>query len=463
MRGNWSLGWRVTVGLMIFQALTLLAVAWLGIALAFKATSGGVVVHPRLPVSIARSLVRDANGRIGLAPTSQLREFMSASPGLWIIARSPDGEELTYGPVPDVTSAVMALANDIRTIDIRATDRADYLTSRFDNLDTAVGRATIWTGGGGFLSDVDAVLRLGGIAVILPVLALIVLTVIGVPLVIHFSLRSVKQVASQIDQIDYEARGTQIEGGQLPREILPMVRGMNKALLRIDAGSELTERFFVNAAHELRTPIAILQVRLEVLDPGPETDKFKLIVRRLAVLVKQLLDIETFRQNPPERRLVDLGKIVAEAIADLAPYAVAEGYTISLDCPEDPVWVNGDAAALDRMFVNLIQNAVQHGGKKGSISVRVAESGVIEVEDQGPGIDHAKRDLIFEAFYRFTPHGSGAGLGLKMVRDIARAHGGEVVLEPETGVGSRFVVSLPVHNQHESGQQPSRSQAGRSP
>ncbi|MGP4753685.1 sensor histidine kinase [Agrobacterium pusense] len=114
----------------------------------------------------------------------------------------------------------------------------------------------------------------------------------------------------------------------------------------------------------------------------------------------------------------------------------------------------GDRAALDRLFVNLIQNAIQHGGKSGAISIRLSEQGTVEVEDEGPGIAEDKRERIFDAFYRINGHGGGSGLGLKIVRDIAREHGGDVTLQATGGAGSKFRVYLPYDGQPASRQTP---------
>ncbi|MEH0295547.1 HAMP domain-containing sensor histidine kinase [Agrobacterium sp. CCNWLW71] len=451
---TWSLSRRLTLCIMAFQALTLLALASYALAVFFKADSDGVVIHPQLTSSIAASVHRDGPGSVSLRPTAQLRDFMSSSPNLWIIVKESDGGELNYGPVPEATSSMLAALDDLKTIDIRGSETSTYLTSRLEAFDSAAGRVTIWTGGGAFISDAQAILLLGGIFTAIPIIVLLTLTAIGLPLVVRFSLKSIRELSAQIATVDYQARGRQIEVSRLPLEIYPMVRGLNDAFRRIDEGAEATERFFVNAAHELRTPVAILQVRVAGLEPGPETEKIKLVVRRLAALANQLLAIETLRQSPNERRRLNLGEVVAEAVGDLAPYAVAEGYTISLDAPEVPVWTMGDRAALDRLFVNLIQNAIQHGGKSGAISIRLSEQGTVEVEDEGPGIAEDKRERIFDAFYRINGHGGGSGLGLKIVRDIAREHGGDVTLQATGGAGSKFRVYLPYDGQPASRQTP---------
>jgi signal transduction histidine kinase len=440
---TWSLSRRLTLSIMTFQALTLVAVTCAGLAIHFKADVDGNVIHPQLTSSVGDSVRRKSDGTIVMVPTPQLKDFISSSPGLWILVRGSDGATLSYGPVPTVTAPFLAAASDLKTIDIRGSEVGSYVTSRLENRETSAGKVSIWAGGGAFISDPQAIIMLGGIVTVAPIIMLLLLTAIALPLVVRFSLKSIREVSAQIDTINYQARGTQIEIKRLPAEIFPMVRGLNAALRRIDEGVEALERFFVNAAHELRTPVAILQVRVDGLDPGEETEKIRMVVRRLAALANQLLAFETFRQHTTEHQRLNLVDIVAEAVGDLAPYAVSEGYTISLDAPDTPIWVRGDKVALDRMFVNLIQNSIQHGGKKGAISVRVSVDGLVAVEDEGPGIAEDKAERIFEAFYRINGHGTGSGLGLKIVRDIAREHCGDVALVNSGTPGSRFVVRLP--------------------
>lgn len=306
---TWSRSRRLTLSIMAFQALTLLA-----LAVFFKADPDGVVIHPQLTSSIAASVRRDEVDSVSLRPTAQLRDFMSSSPNLWIIVREIEGGELNYGPVPEVTSSMLTALSDLKTIDIQGSETNTYLTSRLETLDSAAGRVTIWTGGGAFISDAQAFLLLGGIVTAFPIIVLLALTAIGLPLVVRFSLKSIRKVSAQIDRVDYQARGTQIEVSRLPREIYPMIRGLNEALGRIDEGAEATERFFVNAAHELRTPVAILQVRVDGLERGPETEKIKLVVRRPAALANQLLAVEKLRQNPAQRRRLNLTEVVRPSV-----------------------------------------------------------------------------------------------------------------------------------------------------
>ncbi|HWU16773.1 MAG TPA: HAMP domain-containing sensor histidine kinase [Devosia sp.] len=448
MKRNKSLRWRITWGLVAFQIIAVLIVSGILTSIYFNASFHGVVPDPGLVEAIAKSIGRDDKGALALYPDSSLAEKQKTSPDIWFIAQSGAGERLRSGPVPAIADNVMDVAQRLKSVDIRSQDLDPELTSRFDTITTPTGRYSI-IAGGAYIPDIQAAFWLSSLVVAWPTLLLIALTLIAIPPFIRLSLRSTKTLAAAMKRIDFQTRGARLPDDDVPREILPVVQGMNEALKRIDAGFEVTERFFMNAAHELRTPIAILQVRLDALAPGPEQEKLKSVVRRLTTIVHQLLDIERFRQNPVQFKLVDLSKIASQAVADIAPYAVAEGYSISLEGAERPIWLSGNAESLDRMIVNLIQNAVQHAGKRGEIVVHLDPAGTITVTDEGPGVPWESRDRIFEPFFRVNPHGSGAGLGLKMVRDIARSHFGDVALAPPDPVGSTFVVTLPVKSQRE--------------
>ncbi|MDO5658418.1 MAG: HAMP domain-containing sensor histidine kinase [Paracoccus sp. (in: a-proteobacteria)] len=432
-----SLRWRITRGLVLFQILIFVVISSLTVGLVFNASPSGVIVGGKAIRAVTASTARDAGGLI-LTPNAELQRIQDASPDLWFIVQSGEAR-LTHGAPPPFAMAMMDDAPRIKVMDIRGEDADPHLTARFEH----IGDMAIILGGGGYISDVWASIFLANIVVLVPALVLIGLTLLCVPPFIRRSLRRVTDLSRQVARIDYDSRGSRLATEGLPREIVPLAQGMNEALRRLDAGFETTERFFMNAAHELRTPIAIIQLRLDALPASAERESLRQITRRLAALARQLLEIERFRQAGLTLTRLDLRAVLSDAVADLAPYALAEGYDLSLDSPDAPVWVQGDRAGLDRMVVNLIQNAVQHGGGRGAITVRLSLAGVIEVQDQGPGIPEPQRARVFEPFFRRNPHGAGAGLGLKMVRDIARAHGGDVVVA-DAAPGATFRVSLPV-------------------
>jgi signal transduction histidine kinase len=136
--------------------------------------------------------------------------------------------------------------------------------------------------------------------------------------------------------------------------------------------------------------------------------------------------------------------LAERVVADHAPLAISAGYDISLRAPDPAAWVLGDRGAIERLLANLTQNAVVHGGNQGTIEIELAGNGVFEVHDSGPGIAPEHRERIFEPFYRVRPLDRGAGLGLNLVREVLRQHGGNISVLPSHLGGVCFRVELPV-------------------
>lgn len=449
MKRNLPLRFRLTIGLLIMQLVLLIGASTFMVITVFQLPLNGSFLALDLDSEIADSVVLDDNGALALQPTRKLQSYMDRSPNLWLMVGSDDVKEpLTYGTIPEPLVQFKNILPELSHVEIRGNKNEPAISARFRRHTTDIGTLNILAGGGAFVPTIYIGLVFGNLFVAVPIIGLIVLTLIIAPILISFSLRGLKRLEDQIAKIDIGTRGTRLTEKGLPWELLPLVRGVNDALTRLDVGIEATERFFVHAAHELRTPIAVMQIRVDDLEESPEKEKIRGMLRRLTVLVNQLLEMERFRQSPTDYQPTNLVPIVEGAIVDLAPYAVSEGYSMSLEKDDGAILVSGNAYTLDRMLVNLIQNAIQHGGKHGEIIIRLKKTGVIEVQDNGPGIPMERRHEIFEPFVRINPQGGGTGLGLKMVRDIAQAHGGEVVLAESSEKGSIFRVTLPVLSQN---------------
>ncbi|WP_246807289.1 sensor histidine kinase [Rhizobium leguminosarum] len=279
----------------------------------------------------------------------------------------------------------------------------------------------------------------GQITIGVPALILLLVTLVGVPWVTKWSLRSLGTLTDRLNKVDFEARGGVVNETGLPKELLRVVREINLALNRLDAGFEKTERFFVNAAHELRTPLAIVQVRSDTLQQSEEKLHIQKSIKRLTAITNQLLDIERYRQNPPISKKIELTHLLSKVVADLAPFAISEGYEISFETDVSKVSLEGDEA-LDRAFSNLVRNAIQYGGGRGDIVVKVKADGSVLISDQGIGTAGDLHSRIFEPFYRVNPHGSGASLGLSMVNEIVEKHGGFIELKSSPDHGSVFAI-----------------------
>lgn len=378
------------------------------------------------------AITRDGNGDISVRDTPTLARRRAQAPNFWFLVRDREGHSVLQGRVP------LEYANIGDALDGIGQARLGWNlldgmrpTARMKWIDTPAGNVQVLTGQGGAVSW----RRIGNAALtlffglVLPIVALMTLaTVVATPIVVRRTLAGLDRVAAQAEKIDIDGPGARLPVQDVPSEIVPLVSAVNDALGRLDEGYERHRRFLVDAAHELRTPIAILQTRLESLSLGPDAGRVLEDVARLSTLADQLLDLQRVDQQSDCFSSVDIVAIGRKSAAELAPLAIAAGYEISFDSAAEHIAVRGDEGALERALTNLIQNAIQHGGRKGGIAVRVEPPAAISVTDDGPGIQACDRERVFEPFYRSQGHGRGAGLGLNLVQEIVRRHDGTVAI-----------------------------------
>jgi signal transduction histidine kinase len=398
---------------------------------------------------VQRSLARDTDGGLMLRPTTELRALRDGTPDLWFLVRDRQGHSLSEGTVPSEFAGIGDALDQISQARLGwqlLEDDPRKPPARLKRVNSAAGSVQILTATQGRLSGGKAVLTtsLAFLGVALPGLLLMATaTLIATPMVVLRAFAGLDTTAAQARQIDIHQRGARLSAVHIPLEVVPLVTAINDALARLDEGYQRHQRFVADAAHELRTPIAILNTRLESLPAGP--DKTRLIedTARLSTLAEQLLDIQRLDQHRNPFGRVDLVAIAQGVAADLAPLAIAGGYELALDTAAECIEVIGDRAALERALTNLVQNAIQHGGRRGTINIHVGLPAAIDVSDEGDGIPPEQRTLIFEPFYRLTPLDRGAGLGLNMVREIARVHGGHVSVFDGPNGGACFRLALP--------------------
>ena len=236
----------------------------------------------------------------------------------------------------------------------------------------------------------------------------------------------------------------------LPREIQPLVEAVNGALDRLSRAYATERRLTADAAHELRTPLAVLNLRLQRAKLTGNTD-WSAVERELAQmgrLVDQLLDLARKEALARERQtgdlpVINLSRVVREAAATALPLMEAAGRDLDVDVP-DSVQVRGNSDDLRDMVRNLLENAVLHG--RGRVSARIVapekdtEAITIEVADDGPGVPPGQEEAVFQRFRRLNVDTPGSGLGLAIVRHVAQSHGGDARFLP--GIG-RVAVHLP--------------------
>jgi two-component system OmpR family sensor kinase len=255
------------------------------------------------------------------------------------------------------------------------------------------------------------------------------------------------------------------EVGRLARSLNTMLGRLQVAFAERDAteaelrrSEQRLRRFVADASHELRTPLAAISAYAELYEragPEHEADRPRMLAgirsetTRMGRLVEDLLLLARLDEGQPlEQRTVELVDVAAEAVA--AAGAVGPDWPIRLEATQ-PVEVLGDAARLRQVLDNLLANARAHTPAGTRVTVRVGRTddrGIVEVDDDGPGLAPEDAARVFERFYRTDESRSrrsgGTGLGLAIVAAIVEAHGGEVSLRTAPGAGARFTIELPL-------------------
>ncbi|KKC34031.1 sensor histidine kinase [Devosia psychrophila] len=442
-----SLRKRLTWRMVAMQALVLLAFASVAAIPIVKFLSEEQGLDDSVIDDIADSIQRDTLGGLYLALDDDLSEDVVRYPSMWFYATDVDGKAVQMGTVPSNISNLLddlPRLNSANIADIGPNEGGAAIVRRDDS---DVGQLWIITGGGPEIRF-KFILSVLGEPLFLALLTILTLvSFLVIPVVVTRQLRGLDHIAAEADTIDVDQRGVRLSSAHVPDELHSLVRAVNAALQRLDDGIERRQRFLADAAHELRTPIAILQTRIELLPNDEQRSRLMLDVARLANLANQLLDLQRLDADLTVFQSVNLVDLAAQVTADMAPLAIAAGDEISFDAEVDGVTVAGDPASLSRAIINLIQNAIIHGGRKTTIHVAVGRDGSLRVADTGPGIAEEHRGTIFEPFNRIFPLDQGAGLGLNLVRDIVTRHNGRITVGDAPGGGALFEISLPLSAQ----------------
>ena len=269
------------------------------------------------------------------------------------------------------------------------------------------------------------------------------------------ALKPLRSFTSQVEQVQLNnLADMRIDEDVIP-EFQQLSRSFNQMLERLNNAFAAQRQFTGNAAHELRTPLALMQAQLELFssehpDAPPETAEFLALLReqteRLTRMTKTLLEMSNLRQVARNER-IQLAPMIEEIFTDLAPLVEKRGITLEAD--GDGVMTGSDAL-IYRLIFNLTENAVKYNRPGGSVRVCVTEEEtqiVVRVADSGCGIPEEYRRSIFQPFFRVDKSRSraygGVGLGLSLVWEIARLHGGEVLVEKSTEEGTTMAVRFP--------------------
>jgi signal transduction histidine kinase len=270
-----------------------------------------------------------------------------------------------------------------------------------------------------------------------PILLVLLVTDI---LIFRRALRPVLQASETARTIGPARTEGRLPTHGMPREILPLVRAVNQAFERLELGFRIQREFTADAAHELRTPLAILRARVDTLHNEPIREALRQDIDGMSRIVSQMLDIaelESFVIDPQET--ADLQSVAAEVVAFIAPLAVTQSKSIALSGAKEPVCIKGNAETLFQAIRNLAENALNHTPAGTTVEIEVSEDGAVRVLDSGPGVAEDERELIFRRFWRRERRRPGsAGLGLSIVSRIVEAHAGSIAVETRAAGGAIF-------------------------
>jgi signal transduction histidine kinase len=361
---------------------------------------------------------------------------------LWYVVTTADGvSSVSYGTIPAPYVEIAQLVHRFQEADIRGSADTAEIAS-IETVATSIGNVKVMYGGNSGKYWPFLAIMTGMYPIYVPLLALALPAIfLAVPRMVRRALTGLNNVVQKATEIEPRQQGTRLPTRGVPKEVLPLVVAFNGVLERLEHESQKRQRFLIDAAHELRTPITIMQTRIEGTLEGEERERLLKDIARLAQAAEQLLDFERNDQTTDLYEMVDLVELAKTVVADLAPIAIAAGYEIAFQCEVDRLFRRGSFSALERAINNLVRNAIEHGGNAGLISISVAGGGQIAVEDQGPGIPLDQQELVFEPFYRVTPRSTGAGLGLSLVRQIVTNHGGRVAIADKVA-GTKLTIQL---------------------
>jgi signal transduction histidine kinase len=395
---------------------------------------------------VVGSLVEGSNGQLRIEPTQRLRDRMEQSPHLqYAVFRA-----LEEPAIPGSSAQLVSLVENHKQTRIRGqrfafrgddgAEMRGYVSlgsTPYGPLFVAAGgynfRWTDWIYA--FSDDLDFI----GLFVLLVSGASALVTWIGV----REALKPLRRASKEAAQIDMASLGQGINPEGVPYEIRPIIDATNEALSRLDAGVIRMRRYTANAAHELRTPLAVLRARLQ----NPPEANFLADMERdtsqLQTCVEQMLVAARLGENQVSSdEDVDIVEATWSVVANRTPLAIRSHRHLEFDSLGESESVRGHGQAIASIIGNLVDNAIRAEPENGTIFVRV-DGTTIAVIDHGEGVPLEDRETIFEPFWRKSETTPGSGLGLAIARELMDKLGGRIWVEDTPGGGATFKLWFP--------------------
>ncbi len=393
---------------------------------------------------VIESIVRTSDGRLEIVPTRRLRAELERTPSLSYAVFS----EGSSTPLPGSSSLIAATLAE-RTIWDRSPEFSMLRDGHANCLgnwhwhETQFGYKMValcgyqadWRWGFKFLrDDLASTLQHS-----YPAFVIVAFTVW---LTLRRHLAPLRTVAAEADRIDFETIHRRLPLDGVPSEILPLVTAINRALARLEEGASSRKRFLANAAHELRTPIAVLTARLHDPDESANKNELKRDVRKIRSIIEQLLASARLDRLAGPLSQIDLVEIARVVVDSYVRLALPLGRRIELETTAESIFAAGERRAAESVISNLVDNALRAEPEGGAVVVQVGPGPTVAVIDHGAGVNPADWEFVFEPFWRKNETTPGAGLGLAIAKELMTNQGGRIRVEETAGGGATFKLSF---------------------
>lgn len=452
-RATWSLRLNLMAWLAVPMVLVLAASLWLSYRTAWRQA---MLFMDRDLTSSARMIaeeVRYREGAVGVViPPAALEIFASDAHDEVAYAVFDDKGVLIAG-FPGLTPPARKPTDGrVEGFDTMFRTEAMHAVSLRQPVITPDGISSVSVTVGETLKARDALVRALWLRGFIEQAALMLAAAISIWFGITVELRPILRLRRAV--LDRPPQSVEpFDPGEVQQELQPLVTAVNDHMARLGAYLDRQQRFLDGAAHQMRTPLAILKTQIGVgrrsksdAQVREVLDKIDQSVSSMTRVTNQLLTLGRveYERARPAAGPVDMRELLRAVVADIAPRALDCGVDLALEA-ETPCTVAANELLVREMVVNLVDNAIQHAGRGAvaTLSAEVADGmGVITVRDNGPGVPRAERERLFSRFRRGRSAGAGgSGLGLTIVAEIAEMSGGKVEL-PEVPGGNGFAVAV---------------------
>jgi signal transduction histidine kinase len=396
---------------------------------------------------IEHAIVRDPADGLSVQSNAALARYRAKRPTATFAVMSLNDGRVVAGSDP----ALARRLGQIRSLAPHPagnliTDLPDGASLIITTEDTPHGRLLFATTGNKFYLEDWPSLMAVFLPIILPAYGPVIFgALVLIPLVVGLVTRPLRRLAADAALVAPGALQMRLDESGLGLELQDLARAVNAALERIEQGVARQRLYAANAAHELRTPIAILGLHVDQLKPSELRSRLQSDVERIRTLVEQLVTVARLGQNHVAMdEPIDLAALLRDVVADRAPIAIREGRELEFVTDVPTFRVLGNRQALFSALANIVDNAIRAEPAGGMISVMLRTDGEVLVRDHGAGVPVENRNLVFEPFWRGTSTQGGAGLGLAIVKEIADRHAVGIDIVDTDGGGATFRLHFPL-------------------